>query len=182
MTVAGEGNEEQRRSFLSQNSSVSSQQSSDSSQQSRDQNSKRFIRGFYLSIATNVFFLGIISCWVILQIVRSAPKDCPMSPTVPPPTSSSSVSEDSFFSCSPCKPMIKADDAETMRLTTGNSSYVCCKKINSDNNLEVSTIYKYVKCIDSVNNELNNSTIFWKQVATYGLRLKQYRFGNGNGN
>ena len=139
MTVAGEGNVEQV-SFLSQNSSVSSQQSSNSSHQSRDQNSKRFIRGFYLSFAINVFFLGIISCWVILQIVRSAPKDCPMSPTVPPPTSSSSVSEDSFFSCSPCKPMIKADDAETMRLTTGNSSYVCCKKINSDNNLEVSTI------------------------------------------
>ncbi|XP_078311101.1 uncharacterized protein LOC144618595 isoform X2 [Crassostrea virginica] len=46
------------------------------------------------------------------------------------------MSEDSFFSCSPCKPMMKADDAETMKLTAGNSSYVCCKKINSDINLE----------------------------------------------
>ncbi|XP_052706247.1 uncharacterized protein LOC128181769 [Crassostrea angulata] len=95
---------------------------------------KRGSRAQYVSFAVNVFFLGVVFCWVVLQIVgdHRDHRDDPQGST---PTTS--LPEDLFYSCSPCKPMIKADDADTMRLATGNSSFVCCKRISQDVNLEV---------------------------------------------
>lgn len=95
---------------------------------------KRGSRAQYVSFAVNVFFLGVVFCWVVLQIVgdhRDHGDD------TRGPTPMTSLPEDLFYSCSPCKPMIKADDADTMRLATGNSSFVCCKRISQDVNLEV---------------------------------------------
>eukprot|EP00105_Crassostrea_gigas_P033736 XP_011457212.1 PREDICTED: uncharacterized protein LOC105349205 [Crassostrea gigas] len=91
-------------------------------------------RALYVSFAANVFFLGVVVCYVILQIIgdiRGHRKD------PPGPTPAPSLPEDSFYSCSPCKPMMKADDADTMTLATGNSSFVCCNRIIQDVQLEL---------------------------------------------
>uniref|UniRef100_K1RFX7 THD domain-containing protein n=1 Tax=Magallana gigas TaxID=29159 RepID=K1RFX7_MAGGI len=87
---------------------------------------KRGSRAQYVSFAVNVFFLGVVFCWVVLQIVGDH-RDHGDDPRGPTPMTS--LPEDLFYSCSPCKPMIKADDADTMRLATENSSFVCCKRI-----------------------------------------------------
>ncbi|XP_052706249.1 uncharacterized protein LOC128181770 [Crassostrea angulata] len=94
---------------------------------------KRIRRSFIISFAVNVFFLGVVFCWVVLQIVgdHRDHRDDTQGPTPAP-----SLPEDSFYSCSPCKPMMRADDADTMRLATGNSSFVCCKRISQDVKLE----------------------------------------------
>lgn len=91
-------------------------------------------RSLCASFAVNIFFLGVIFCWVALQIVgdHQHHRNDPTGSTHAP-----SLSEDSFYSCSPCKPMIMADDADTMRLAMGNSSFVCCKRISTDVKLEL---------------------------------------------
>uniref|UniRef100_A0A8W8IU12 THD domain-containing protein n=1 Tax=Magallana gigas TaxID=29159 RepID=A0A8W8IU12_MAGGI len=97
-------------------------------------NKKLIGRSVIFSFAVNVFFLGVVFCWVVLQIVgdHRDHRDDLQGPSQAP-----SLPEDSFYSCSPCKPMMRADDADTMRLATGNSSLVCCKRISPDVQLEL---------------------------------------------
>eukprot|EP00105_Crassostrea_gigas_P000344 XP_011412108.2 PREDICTED: uncharacterized protein LOC105317222 [Crassostrea gigas] len=101
---------------------------------SEGHNKKRIGRSVIFSFAVNVFFLGVVFCWVVLQIVgdHQDNRDDLQGPSPAP-----SLREDSFYSCSPCKPMTRADDADTMRLATGNSSFVCCKRISPDVQLEL---------------------------------------------
>jgi hypothetical protein len=77
-----------------------------------------------------VFFLGMIFCWLLLQGLKT--KDTPGDhrPSVP------EGEEDLFYSCSPCSPMMKAEDVD-MNLNMGNASHVCCRKINTDIQLQV---------------------------------------------
>ena len=94
---------------------------------------------FYISFALNVFFLGAIFCWVVLRSVNVSNKECPTGPNSKLPQSTMpQVEEDTFYECSPCKPMMMNNEAGTMRLYSGNSSYVCCKKISSNTKLMVS--------------------------------------------
>lgn len=85
---------------------------------------------FGISFCANVFFLGVIFCWVILESLRS--KDIP-GENQPP----SALEDDVFYSCSPCSPMMKADDVD-MNLKMGNASHVCCRKISTSIKLQVS--------------------------------------------
>ncbi|XP_061194092.1 uncharacterized protein LOC133202313 [Saccostrea echinata] len=88
-----------------------------------------------ISFLANVFLLGLIFCWVILQMVRDScdTRDDPQG-NVP---SATPDPEEMFYSCSPCSPMMKAEDADVLHLSTGNTSYICCKMIKKDIKLEV---------------------------------------------
>lgn len=98
-------------------------------------NQRRKSKILIFSFLANVFLLGLIFCWVILQMVRDS-CDTRGDPQghVPPATS---ALEDVFYSCSPCSPMMKAEDAKVLHMNTGNSSYMCCKMIKKDLKLEV---------------------------------------------
>lgn len=90
---------------------------------------------FYVSLAVNVVLLSGVLCLSVLYIVwlNNVYKDDPQAcrSAHPPP-------EDSFYSCSPCEPMVRTDDADTMRLFMKSSSMVCCKRISPVVKIEVS--------------------------------------------
>lgn len=90
---------------------------------------------FYVSLAANVVLLSGVLCLSVLYIVwlNNVYKDDPQAcrSVHPPP-------EDSFYSCSPCEPMVKTDDADTIRLFMKSSSMVCCKRISPVVKIDVS--------------------------------------------
>lgn len=90
---------------------------------------------FYVSLAVNVVLLSGVLCLSVLYIVwlNNDYKDDPQAcrSAHPPP-------EESFHTCSPCEPMIRTDDADTMRLFMKSSSMVCCKRISPVVKIEVS--------------------------------------------
>lgn len=92
---------------------------------------------FYVSLAVNGVLLSGVFCLLAFYIVRldNDYKDDPQAcrSSHPPP-------EDSFYSCSPCEPMVRTDDADTMRLFMKSSSMVCCKRISPVVKIEVSVI------------------------------------------
>ncbi|XP_061194216.1 uncharacterized protein LOC133202415 [Saccostrea echinata] len=87
---------------------------------------------FVISAFANVFFLGAITFLVAFQIVRGCDKR-----NDPPGSELSATQEDVFFSCSPCSPMMKAEDVDTMKYQIGNNSTVCCKRITTNVRLQV---------------------------------------------
>lgn len=100
-------------------------------------NTERPLKKFYVSLAVNGVLLGVVFCLLALYIVRLnyEYKEDPQAFRSPHPTP-----EDSFFSCSPCEPLVRADDADTMRLFMKSSAMVCCKRISSVVKIEVRKI------------------------------------------
>lgn len=88
---------------------------------------------FYVSLT--VFLLGVVFCLLALYIVRLNYKEEPQACK-----SSQSTPDDSFYSCLPCEPLIRTDDADTMRLYMKSASMVCCKRISPVVRIEVSKI------------------------------------------
>lgn len=92
---------------------------------------------YYVSLVVNVIFLGLVLCILVLYFVRGNDdyKDDLQSSK-----SAHSPPEDSFYSCSPCKPMVRTDDANTMKLFMRSSSMLCCKLISPVVKVEVSRV------------------------------------------
>lgn len=96
---------------------------------------------YYVSLVLNGIFLAVTLSLLALYVVRvnNNFKDDPQSSrSVHPPP------EDSFYSCSPCDPMVRIYDANTMRLFMKSSSMVCCKRISSDFKVEVNKVYEVI--------------------------------------
>lgn len=80
----------------------------------------------YLSLVVNGIFFGLVLCFLVLYLVggNDDHKDDLQSSR-----GAHTSPEDSFYSCSPCEPKVRTDDADTMRLFMKSSSMVCCKKM-----------------------------------------------------
>lgn len=90
---------------------------------------------YYVLLVVNGILLGVILSLLALNVVR-VNNDCKDDPQAS--ISAHPPSEDSFYSCSPCKPMVRTYDADTMRLFMKSSSMLCCKRTSPDFNIEVS--------------------------------------------
>lgn len=92
---------------------------------------------YYVSFVVNGIFLGLVLCFLVLYLVRGNDDykdDLQSSKSAHPPP------EDSFFSCSPCKPMVRTADANTMKLFMRSSSMLCCKLISPVVKVQVSKV------------------------------------------
>lgn len=93
---------------------------------------------FYcVSLVVNGIFLGLVLCILVLYLVRGDDDykdDLQSSKSAHPPP------EDSFFSCSPCEPLVRTVDANTMRLFMRSSSMLCCKLISPVVKVQVSKV------------------------------------------
>lgn len=88
----------------------------------------------YVSLVLNGIFFGLVLCFLVLYLVggNDDHKDDLQSSR-----GAHHSPEDSFYSCLPCEPMARTDDADTMRLFMKSSSMVCCKKMIYPVNIEV---------------------------------------------
>lgn len=92
---------------------------------------------YYVSLVVNGIFLGLVLCILVLYLVRGNDDykdDLQSSKSAHPPP------EDSFFSCSPCEPLVRTVDANTMRLFMRSSSMLCCKLISPVVKVQVSKV------------------------------------------
>lgn len=92
---------------------------------------------YYVSLVVNVIFLGLVLCFLVLYLVwgnDDYKDDLQSSKSAHPPP------EDSFLSCSPCQPMVRTVDANTMRLFMRSSSMLCCKLISPVVKVQVSKV------------------------------------------
>lgn len=87
---------------------------------------------YYVLLVVNGILLGVILSLLALNFVR-VNNDCKDDPQAS--ISAHPPFEDSFYSCSPCEPMVKTYDADTMRLFMKSSSMLCCKRTSPDYNV-----------------------------------------------
>lgn len=80
----------------------------------------------YLSLVVNGIFFGLVLCFLVLYLVGG---NYDHKDDLQSSRGAHTSPEDLFYSCLPCEPMVRTDDADTMRLFMKSSSMVCCKKM-----------------------------------------------------